>query len=68
MPTHPAGITGKSMSSLGANSAQTLVCEASSAMFTSEAPVDSNKVFQNLISSIEAHNMLVRKLNKSKCY
>ena len=33
-----------------------------------ESQVNLNEVFQNLVASIEAHNRMVRKLNKSKCY
>ena len=66
--THPPGVSGKSFPRMGTNTAQSLIGNTPPSTITPVVNLNSSKVFQYLIESIEAHNRMVRKLNVSKCY
>src|SRR5882672_9009445 len=66
--THPPGVSGKSIPTLGANATQSPIGDTSPASIAPEANLNSCEVFRNLTESIEARNRMVRKLNASKRY
>src|SRR5882724_8321578 len=68
VPTRPPGVSSKSILALGANSTLTPTRISTSATILSDSILNSNKVFCNLVESIEAHNQMVRKQNESKRY
>ena len=63
MHSHPPGVSRKSVMTLGANPTQSPIVKALSATVAPDSSINSSEVFQNLISSIEAQNRMVRKLN-----
>jgi len=64
--SHPPGVSGKSVTTFGINPTQSPIGNEPSSPSVSN--INPNEVFQNLISSIEGRNCMVRKLNEFKHY
>jgi len=65
VPSQPPGVTGKSLSGLGANSAQSPIGNPMPNTITPSSSFNTNEVFSNLVDLIEACNWMVRKLNQN---
>ena len=66
--THPPGVSGKSLPTLGTNITQSLIGNTLPSTIAPVVNLNSSEVSQYLIESIEAHNWMVSKLNASKHY
>jgi len=66
--SHPPGVSGKSLLTLGTSFTQSPRVPTPSTMVSSDPSLNSNEVIHNLVESIEARNQMVRKLNESKRY
>ena len=62
--SYPAGVSGKSLSSLGTSSTQSPIDNTPSVMTSSNLTLNSNEVFRDLVESTKARNCMVRKLNE----